>query len=129
MVALSDWPDAAAWEPLAYTCRNPEDSAQHGAALRGLARLFSEQAGVMGNRTTSSAQELLDVARTDADLKLVLGALGQAKDAGVLRLVLPLLDKPAVRAEAEVAVRKIAAAIREQDPEASRQALERLNQK
>jgi hypothetical protein len=75
------------------------------------------------------AQELLDAAHSDADLKLVLGALSSAKNAGVLRLVLPLLDNPAVRVEAEVAVRKIADAVKATDPQAASQAFDRLAKK
>ncbi len=127
VTALAEWPDAAAWEVLAYISRNPENSAQHSTALRGLTRLFGESlAAPETTQQVARAQELLDAARGDADLKLVLGALSGAKDAGVLRLVLPLLDNPAVRAEAEVAVKKIAEATKASDPEAAKAALGRL---
>ena len=54
-------------------------------------------------------RELLDDARGDADLRMILGALGGAADPDALQLALPLCANAGVRAEAEVAVKKIAA--------------------
>lgn len=125
--ALAEWPDAAAWDPLASIYRQPEDEAQRLAALRGLCRLFGEEANSStGSRAAEFAVALLQGARSDADLKLVLGALGGAKHTGVLQLVLPLLEKPAVRPEAEAAVRRIAQAIKDKNPDAAKAALEKL---
>ncbi len=124
--ALAEWPDAAAWEVLGYICRNPENPAQHGTALRGLARLFSESTAQPGTPRTARARELLDSAASDADLKLILGTLGGAADPDVLNMVLPLLGTPAVRAEAEVAVRKLAEGVKASNPELAAEALRRL---
>lgn len=124
--ALAEWPDAAAWEMLAYICRNPENPAQHTTALRGLARLFSEFTAQPGKLPAIPAGELLASATSDADLKLILGTIGGAADPDVLRLVLPLLGKPAVRAEAEVAVKKLAEAVKARHPELAKEALSRL---
>jgi hypothetical protein len=55
--------------------------------------------------------------------------LGDVAQPGALKLALPLLDNTGVRAEAEVAVRKIAEAIRVQDPKATQEALNRLKNK
>jgi hypothetical protein len=89
--------------------------------------LFGEEANSnTHSRVAEFAVALLQGARSDADLKLVLGALGGAKQAEVLPLVLPLLDKPVVRAEAEAAVRRIVQAIKDKDPEAAKAALEKL---
>ncbi len=127
VAALADWPNDAAWETLAYICRNPENPAQHSAALRGLARLYGESAaGPDIPRTVARARELLDCARGDAELKLVLGALGGAKQAAVLKMVTPLLSQPGIRAEVEVTVRTIAEAIKDRDSEAAKQALQLL---
>ena len=72
---------------------------------------------------------MLEGARGDADLRLILGALGGAAQPGALELALPLLDNAGVRAEAEVAVKKIAEAIKAQDPKAAQEALKRLQSK
>jgi HEAT repeat protein len=125
--ALAEWPDATAWDTLALIYRQPEDEPQRAAALRGLARLSGEETNSSTHsRVAEFAVALLQDAHSDADLKLVLGALGGAKQAEVLQFVLPLLDKPAVRAEAEAAVRRIAAAIKDRNPEAAKTALEKL---
>lgn len=125
--ALAEWPDTSAWDTLASIYRQPEDEAQRVAALRGLCRLFGEEANSStGSRAAEFAVALLQGARSDADLKLVLGALGGAKHTGVLQLVLPLLEKPAVCLEAEAAVRRIAQAIKEKNPDAAKAALEKL---
>jgi hypothetical protein len=60
------------------------------------------------------------------DLRLILGALGGAAHPEALQLALPLLENTGVRAEAEVAVRKIAEAIKAQHPQATEAALKRL---
>ena len=74
-------------------------------------------------------RQLLAGARSDADLRLILGALGGAAQPGALQLALPLLDNAGVRAEAEVAVKKIAEAIKAQHPQAAQEALKRLQSK
>ncbi len=38
--------------------------------------------------------DLLDGARSDGEIKLILGALGGAANPDALKLALPLLDKP-----------------------------------
>jgi hypothetical protein len=73
--------------------------------------------------------QLLASARGDADLKLILGGLAGVPRSEALQLVLPLLSNSGVRAEAEVAVRKIAQSIKAQDPDAANAALQRLDTK
>jgi len=121
--ALAEWPDDAAWEPLAAIYRNPPSDAQHSTALRGLVRLMNEPQA-SADQQVARFRELLAGARGDADRKLILSAMGNAKGEGILRLALPLLQDPGVRAEARVAVRKIAESIRERHPEAAKAALE-----
>jgi hypothetical protein len=81
---------------------------------------------VAGSPQADRYRELLAGARSDADLKQILGAMGGAKNAGVLKLALPLLDNSGVRAEAAVAVKKIAEAIKDTEPALAKEALERL---
>jgi hypothetical protein len=68
-------------------------------------------------------------AHGDADNRLILGALGGDAQPEALALAVPLLDNSGVRAEAEVAVKKIAEAIKAQDPKAAQEALSRLQAK
>jgi HEAT repeat protein len=129
VAALAEWPDASAWDALAAIYRQPATESLREVALRGLVRLVGEENAHPSTRLGEHYRSLLDGARDDADLRLILGALGDAAQPGALKLALPLLDNAGVRAEAEVAVRKIAEAIRVQDPKAAQEALSRLQKK
>jgi hypothetical protein len=124
--ALADWPDAAAWDSLLGICDRPDNEKLRALALRGLVRLARE-----GNARPDSAliaryAVLIASARTEADFKLILGALGGAAHPDTLHLALDLLAKPGVRAEAEAAVKGIAEAIKDKYPQAAQEALRRL---
>jgi hypothetical protein len=62
-------------------------------------------------------------------LRLILGTLGGAAHPGALQLALPLCANAGVRAEAEVAVKKIAQSIKAQHPQAAQEALDRIQAK
>ena len=127
--ALADWPNASAWDALANIYRQPANESLRGLALRGLARLAGEENAHPGAKLIERYRQLLAGAHGDADLRLILGALGGAAQPEALALALPLLDNAGVRAEAEVAVKKIAEAIKAQHPKAAQEALDRLQPK
>ncbi len=127
--ALADWPNASAWDALADIYRQPATDALRGLALRGLVRLVGEENAHPGAQLSEHYRQLLAGAHADADLRLILGALGGAAQPEALELALPLLDNPGVRAEAAVAVKKIAEAIKPQHPKAAQEALDRLQAK
>ena len=127
--ALADWPDASAWDALADIYRQPATESLRGLALRGLVRLAGEENGHPGAKLIEHYRQLLAGARSDTELRLILGALGGATQPAALDLALPLLANPGVRAEAEVAVKKIAEAIKAQHPKAAQEALNRLQAK
>ena len=127
--ALADWPDASAWDALAGIYRQPGTESARGLALRGLVRLAGEENAHPGPKLLERYRLLLDGAQSDADRRLILGALGGAAMPGALDLALPLLANSGVRAEAEVAVKKIAEAIKAQHPKAAQEALNRLEAK
>jgi HEAT repeat protein len=127
--ALADWPDASAWDALAAIYRQPGTEALRGLALRGLVRLAGEENAHSDAKLVEHYRQLLAGAHGDADLRLILGALGGAAQPEALQFALPLLDNSGVRAEAEVAVKKIAAAIKAQHPKAAQEALNRLQAK
>jgi HEAT repeat protein len=124
--ALAEWPDGSAWNTLAAISRQPENGALCSIALRALVRFASEENAHPTAQLLDRYQQLLDNARTDSERKLILGALAGAAHPDALQLALPLLTNPAVRPEAEVAIKKIAAAIEAQHPEAARAALRKL---
>jgi HEAT repeat protein len=124
--ALAEWPDGAAWGTLAGVYRQPGREVLREVALRGLVRLAGEMNAHADARLIERYRQLIDDAHTDADLRLILGALGGAAQPGALELALPLLENPAVRAEAEVTVKRIAEAIKPQHPQAAAAALKRV---
>ena len=127
--ALADWPDDAAWDTLAGIYLQPGGEALSALALRGLVRLAGEANGHADAKLVERYRQLIDGAHTDAELRLILGALGGAAQPGALELALPLLDRAGVHAEAQVAVEKIAKAITAKHPQAAQAALNRLQQK
>jgi HEAT repeat protein len=127
--ALAEWPDSSAWGALSATWRKPETDAHRSLAFRGLVRLAGDANAHADENLVAHYREFLDGARSDDEIKLILGALGGLANPDALKLALPLLDKPGVRPEAEVAVKKIAEAVKGKHPEAAKAALERLKQK
>jgi HEAT repeat protein len=124
--ALADWPDAAAWEPLAGVCSQSDNEVLRGLALRGLVRLASEENGKPDSVLIGHYIVLVASARTEAEFKLVLGALAGVAHPDALHLAVSLLGKPGVRPEAEAAVKKIAEAIKGQYPQAAEEALRQI---
>jgi hypothetical protein len=127
--ALADWPDDGAWETLAQIYRRPESETFRAIALGGLVRLAGEANAHPTAGLVERYRLLLAGAQGDGDGKLILGAMGGAADPGVLELAVLSLDKPGVKAEAEAAVRRIAAAVKATHPQAAEAALARLGAK
>ena len=127
--ALADWPNAAPWDDLADIYRQPATESLRGLALRGLVRFVGDENAHPGAQLIERYRQLLAGAHSDADYRLILGALGGAAQPEALELALPLLDNSGVRAEAAVAVKRIAEAIKAQHPQAAQDALTRLQAK
>ncbi|MHB8520857.1 MAG: HEAT repeat domain-containing protein [Limisphaerales bacterium] len=124
--ALAEWPDAAAWEVLADIYRQPENPSYRMLALRALARIAEADNAHPNAALIERYRQLFAGAHTDGDRKLILGALAGAAHPDALQLAVPLLANAAVHAEAVLAVKKIAEAIKDQYPQVAREALERL---
>lgn len=124
--ALAEWPDAAAYDALLALYRQPGAGSLHGMALRGLVRLVAEENSDPGVKVIEHYRALIAGARGASDLKLILGTLGGYSQPEALPLALPFLSDPAVRAEAIVAVRRIAEACKVQNPQLAEEALKRL---
>jgi HEAT repeat protein len=118
--ALSEWPDMAAWDALYAIFRKPLNEAYRSITLRSLVRLVGDANAKPDDQLIAHYRELLDGARDVADLKQILGALGGAAHPDALKLATELLDKPGVQAEAEVAVKKITAALKAKPAEAAK---------
>lgn len=122
--ALSEWPNLDAWDPLFGAYRDSSEAALRITLLRGLVRLAAEEHAKPS--VAERYRALNDQAKGDGELKLILGSLGGAAHPETLQLALGFLSRESVRAEAEVAVRKIAEAIKAKHPDAARDALAKL---
>jgi HEAT repeat protein len=124
--ALADWPNSAAWDPLLGAYQQTENEAHRALAFRGLTRLASEDNARVDAKLIERYRTLLRSAKSDGDRKLVLGALAGAASSAALGLAVEQLANTGVRAEAELAVKKIAEAIQDKDPQAAQDALNKL---
>jgi len=124
--ALADWPDLSAWKDLHAILQRSELEVHCSLAFRALVRLASEGNQGADGELAQRYRDLLQAARADEELKLVLGALGGQARPFALDLALPLLEKSSVHAEAEATVRRIAEALKNSDPQAAAQALSKL---
>ena len=123
---LAGWPDVGAWNALVAVVSHPESGTHRALALRGLVRLAGQQNARPDAALVDRYRQLLAGAKSDDERKLILGALAGAAHPDALQLALPLASSAGVRAEATLAVRKIAAAIKVQHPQAAQKALEQL---
>jgi HEAT repeat protein len=123
---LAEWRDPNAWDSLLAIYRQPRSEQHRVLALRGLVRLATTENARPTPTLIARYRQLLDRARGDNDFRLLLGALAGVGHPDALPLVEPLLANAAVRAEAVLAVKKIAAAIKAQHPQAAQAALQRL---
>lgn len=123
---LADWPDPAAWEPLRALYQEAPTETERVLALRGLAHLLGELNARPDATLVGRYRELLQSAKGDTDRKLILGALAGCAHPEALALAVEQLSHAGVRAEAVLAVRKIAETIKGQHPQAAEEALRKI---
>lgn len=106
--ALAESSEPAAIEPLMTIARNAATPLnQHVLALRGVVQVVPRTTLDAGARVKVLA-DALAVARRPDEKRQVLGALGAEKTPAALDVAAPLLEDPALKAEAALAVVKIA---------------------
>lgn len=120
--ALANWPDMRAWDAIAAVYTKPEKDAHRAAALNGMARLVRAAAAKPDAKLIARAGLMLDSAKTDDEVRLALGALGSIGDAAAIDLAKPLLERPAVKAEAALAIKAIATLLKKSNPDAAKAA-------
>ncbi len=123
---LADWPDPDAWEPLKALYPTAASETERVLVLRGLTRLLGEMNARPDAALVGRYRELLGSAKGDNDRKLILGALAGCAHPEALALAVEQLNQPGVRAEAVMAVKKIAGAIKGQHPQAAEAALQKV---
>ena len=126
---LGEWPDDSAWTTLEEIYRKPEKESHRVLALRGLVRLAMGQPDKPNPRLFQRCTQLLKSTAKDEDRKLILGGLGNARTPSALKVITPLLSEPGIKAEAEMAIKRIVEAIKKKHPKEAQAALDQLKMK
>jgi HEAT repeat protein len=126
--ALAEWPNSTAWDALA-AAEKSESEPLRGVAMHGLARLAEEANAHPDATLMARYRQLVADARGAGELKLILGSLAGAGDPDALDISLPLLTNSDVHAEAVLAVKKIAEAVKAKHPELAEKALKQIDAK
>ncbi len=115
---LADWPTIDAYDNLLAIARSKEKLNLRVLALRGCVRVIenapvSHATAVYYHEKTLAASERLE------EKRLVLGALGNLRSRGALRLVIPFIGHDSLGVDAAVAAGKISATKEERKTELS----------
>lgn len=124
--ALADWRDLSAYDALLQVYEKPENEPCRVIALRGLVRILSEENSKPTDALVDKYRRLLQSAKTDTDCKMILGALSSVSHIEAMRLALSKLNNPELKAEVEMAVKKIGESIKSKYPQEVSEALQKL---
>ncbi|MFW6162040.1 MAG: HEAT repeat domain-containing protein [Planctomycetota bacterium] len=124
--ALQDWPDASPAADLLRIIQTTKDPVRKVLAFRGYVRMANLVAAESNAEAMAMYRKALDLATTVAERKSVLSGVAQARTVEALDLVEPLLDDPAVRAEAQLAMVQIARNAHDTGPTKARAALKEI---
>jgi HEAT repeat protein len=106
--ALAAWPDTAPLNDLLTLAKEEKSNTLQVLSLRGYVRLV----GLPNKRPAAESiklyQDALAAAKRNDEKKMVLGGLGEIKDAKALQVVAPFLSDEALAGEASAAAVKIA---------------------
>jgi len=108
--ALASWTDASAAEDLLNVAKDSDSATHRNLALRGylrLARAAKDKAARL-----KMLEQVRPVATTAQAKKMLLAALADVPDPAALEMAKSFLDDSQVKAEAELAVRKITGAMK-----------------
>jgi len=105
---LAGWPDASATTALLALAKQASSRTHRVLALRGCLRLMKEVRDTVARKRIMT--QIRPLAATAEAKKMLLGALAGVRGPDALEMARSFLDDPEVKAEAELAVRKIAQA-------------------
>lgn len=126
--ALSDWPDAAPLRELGKIARESANPLHGVLALRGYVRLIGLDTARPAEETAKMYEEAMNLAKTPDDKKGVLSGLSNTTNIAALRIAAAYLGDEALKAEAEVAVSKIAKTVAGGYPQEVKPVLEKIVQ-
>jgi len=105
--ALAEWPTDQAVDALLEFYGTTKSETLRVVALRGCVRLLGTGSRP-ASETVGACRQLLESARRPDEKKLILGCLANLPDPDALKLVEPMLADKTVRAEAELAMVRVA---------------------
>ncbi|MBT3199060.1 MAG: DUF1080 domain-containing protein [Phycisphaerales bacterium] len=108
--ALASWPSSRGLDPLMNVVKTTSNAKHRVLALRGCVRILA-LGDCTVERTLASYRELIKVAKTPADTKLILSGLGATADPATLEIIEPFIAQKQFRAEAEFAQLDVARGI------------------
>jgi type 1 glutamine amidotransferase/HEAT repeat protein len=103
--ALAEFPDATALEALMQIGTTDASEVHKVLAMRGVARLLSQDGGDPSARL-DMARRALEIAPGAEEKKAVLGGVAELKTTGVLEFLLPFLDQADLKEETAAAILK-----------------------
>jgi len=112
--ALADWPDAAAATPLMNLASREPDLKRHVIALRGYIRIVGAS-GVSADEKVAMYGAALEAAKRSDEKRQAISGLADVRTLPALQVVGWFLDDEALKAEAALAVVKIACPQNEND--------------
>lgn len=115
--ALTEWPDSTAAADLVAIVRQPATPAHRVLALRGYVRLVRESSLDTASKL-DHLQSAMDLAQSDDERRLVIGALGDAASVDAMQYVAQQLNRPELADEAGAAAVRIATALGAEKKEA-----------
>jgi HEAT repeat protein len=104
--ALAEWPTAVANEDLLHIAKTSDTSVHKVLALQAYIRMIGMEPYRLPESAVQSYKDVLDLARPE-DKKLILGILPTFASPDALELAKYLLQEKEVKAEAELAIKKI----------------------
>jgi HEAT repeat protein len=115
--ALSVWPDASPSAALLGVAETAESEAERILALRGFIELTRLESERPTGESLDRYQKALTLATELSEKRMVLAGLGELGTVDALRVTMPYLDDPELRAEAEAALLRQIDVIRRADDE------------
>jgi HEAT repeat protein len=126
--ALSDWRDGAPMADLLTVAKEEKDKATQIMALRGYLKMVGPSGG-NADQKVQAYREALGLATRSEEKKLVLNGLADVNHVEALKMVEPHLEDASLQREAFIAYEKIAESLARRQPEAAKEALQRVVEK
>ena len=111
--ALAKWPDASVAPDLLAVAKASEKGTLRVLAVRGYLDVLRQPNKRTPEESLRMYEDAMAVSTGNDEKKSILGALGDVKTVGVLKLAVPCLETEALRPEAEAAVLRIAEQLRD----------------